>query len=761
MASLEFLRLLSQRTWISLAGATLVGLVLVVGCGTPRQTVTVSERPEATTDTATAMREDTATARVPIPSGYDTVQVGRFDRGKLWPFEHLPVDYFQAEYGVDTSGQWLTKARRAALRFGENCSASFVSHRGLVMTNHHCAREAISRVSTRGEALLENGFYADSLTQERRVPTLYVEELIRIEDVTRRIRSSGEDRDMRGLSRDQRIERIENTMTEKAKKRDEQLRVDIVSLYRGTHYSAYTYRRHDDVRLVMVPELQVGYFGGETDNFTYPRYTFDVAFFRVYTDEDTPLKPEHYFSWDQGGAEVGETVFAVGNPGSTSRLETVSQLKYKRDHKLPNQLEVFRKRRDLLQTYVANHPQDAAQADLRNTLFSLENSIKETEGKLRGLQDPYLLARRAKGLRALQDSMAQIDSLSQYDRVIGEVRRLQQSKRILAEKENAFLTLANTTLGSRVLSRAVHAYYYDFLRKRGASTDRVQSIREDAETMQDWPVELERSFMTAQLQEIRAAYGPNHPTIQRLFRNRTPKELAVHLVEKSALTDSTNFVKLLEEGYLRSKDPSVPVIEALAPLFLNVNRQMQDLRRTEKTLNGRLSRARRAVYGNRVPPDATFTLRISDGTVKGYTEKGSKVPAFTDFTGMYERHRARSGEDWALPERWLAAPDSFDVSTSLNLVTTTDISGGSSGSPLLNRELEIVGLVFDGNTHSLPKEYLYRTRDARAIAVDARGILEVLRDLYGATRLVKEIVVGEHGSKTATKIQVPARSGPR
>ena len=760
MAFLESFRWWSRRTWMSLVGAVVVGVVLVVGCGTPRQTVTVTEHPETTTDTATAMR-DTAATLVPIPAGYDTVQVGRFDHGKLWPFEHLPVDYFQAEYGVDTSGQWLTRARRAALRFGENCSASFVSAEGLVMTNHHCAREAISKVRRRGEDLLENGFYADSVGQERRVPSLYVEELVKVEEVTQRVRKKGDDRDMRGLSRDQRIERIEDAMTETAKKRDKQLRVDIVSLYRGTQYSAYTYRRYEDVRLVMAPELQAGYFGGETDNFTYPRYTFDVAFFRVYADDDTPLRPEYHFSWDEDGAEVGETVFAVGNPGSTSRLETVSQLKYERDHTLPDQLEVFRTRRDLLQAYIANHPQEAKKADLRNTLFTLQNSIKGAEGKLDGLKDPALLARRAKALRALQDSMARIDSLNQYGRVIGEVRRLQQSKRILADKENAFLTMANTTLGPRVLTRAVHAYYYDFLRKRGARADRVQSIREDAETIRVWPADLERSFMAAQLREIRGAYGPNHPTIQRLLRNRTPETLASHLVEESALMDSTKFVKLLDEGYLRSKDPSVPVIEALAPLFLNVNRQMQDLRSTEETLNGRLSRARRALYGNRVPPDATFTLRISDGTVKGYSENGRLVPAVTDFAGMYERHRARSGEDWALPERWVAPPDSFEVSTPLNVVSTTDISGGSSGSPLLNRDLEIVGVVFDGNLQSLPNEYLYRSRAARAISVDARGILEVLRDLYGAMRLVEEMTADNSGSKTARKTEAGSASGPR
>jgi len=731
------------------AAAVLTALLLVAGCGTPRQTVTVAERPAATPDTTPVSTAAPAPV-VPIPSGYDTVQVGRFDRGKLWPLDEVPQAFFQSEYGVEASEAWRTKARRGALRFGDNCSASFVSERGLVMTNHHCAREAITDVRRDGEALLENGFYADSLGQERRVPELHVDELVRTEDVTARIRKGGESRDTRGQTRQQLIERTEEVMTEEAKTKDSQLRVDIVSLYRGAEYAAYTYRRHEDVRLVMAPELQVGYFGGEADNFTYPRFTFDVAFFRVYTDEGTPLRPEHHFSWDLEGAKAGEPVFVVGNPGTTNRLETVSQFEYRRDHQLPAQLEVFRERRDLLQSFMANHPEEAAEANLQTTLFTLGNSIKSVEGKLRGLQDPYLMARRAKALRALQDSMATVDTLRQYERVVGELKRLQQSKRILADKQSAFLTLANVRLGSRILTRAVHAYYYDFLRKRGARPERVQSIRDDAEAIRSWPASLEQSFVVAQLREVRAAYGDNHPTVQRLLRERSPEELASHLVENSALMDSTAFVKLLDDGYLESKDPSVPVIEALAPLFLNVSRQMEDIRSTEETLNGRLSRARRAIYGTQVPPDATFTLRISDGVVKGYEYNGTTAPPFTNFYGMYDRHYSHRADDWALPERWTSPPDSFDRDTPLNLVSTNDISGGNSGSPLLNADLEVVGVVFDSNMEALPNEYLYRDEAARAISVDARGIVEALRDVYGATRLVNEITDRKTASAAST-----------
>jgi hypothetical protein len=725
-------------SWVS--GVVLTGLFLIAGCGTPRQTVTVAERPPATEDTV-SVAVDTLTNAVPLPAGYDTVQVGRFDRGKLWTFEQVPTDYFESAYGVTADSQWLSKAQRAALRFGDGCSASFVSGQGLIMTNHHCAREAIGKVSRADERLLENGFLADSLVQERRVPDLHVDQLVNIDDVTKRIKrgmiASG---DTRGGTEQQRIRALEDIMTEEVKQRDEALRVEVVPLYNGAQYSAYTYRRYDDIRLVMAPELQAGYFGGEADNFTYPRYSFDVTFLRAYTDDGTPLRPEHHFSWDVEGAEVGEPVFVVGNPGSTSRLKMVSQLEYERDYALPDRLDIFKKRRDLLQSYIANNPETAADYELQNTLFSIGNTIKSIEGRLRGLQDPYLFARRGKAIRTLLDSIATIDSLRQYSRVVGEVKRLQQSKRILADKQKAFLTFANIQIGSRILTRAVHGYYYDFLRTRGAQPDRLRDIRSDAERIENWPEGLEKSILVAHINELRSAFGPDHPTIQRLLRNRSPDSLATRLVENSALMDSTSFTKLLDEGYLKSKDPSVPVIEALAPLFLNTNRQMEDIRRTEENMNGRLSTARRVLYGSTVPPDASFTLRISDGVVKGYPYNGSTAPPYTHFYGMYDRYYSHGGDDWSLPERWISPPDTFDLGTPLNIVSTNDISGGNSGSPLLNADLEVVGVIFDSNMEALPNEYLYRTRSARAISVDGRGIVEALRDLYGAERLVDEIL---------------------
>jgi len=737
----------NMRTfWYWGAGLVFAGLVALAGCGTPRQTVTVTERPPAPADTVTSpvdtLSMESASSAIPVPSGYDTVQVGRFDQGKLWPLDQVPTDYFQSAYGVQADSQWLGKAQKAALRFGENCSASFVSAKGLVMTNHHCARNAVTKIQKKGEKLLEQGFYADSLGAERAVPDLHVDQVVNVKDVTARLNR----REGGGMgTRQQQIESLEQAMTQKVKKKDNRLRVEIAERYHGAQYVAYTYRRYEDVRLVMLPELQIGYFGGETDNFTYPRFSLDVAFFRAYAKDGTPLRPNHYFSWDPRGAEPGEPVFVVGNPGSTSRLEMLSQWTYKRDYQLPNRLEVFRHRRNLLRSYIADNPEKAASFNLRNTFFSVGNTIKNIEGKLSGLQDPYLIARRAKALRSLRDTMASVDSLKQNVNVIGQIEQLQQSKRILANKQKAFLTFSNLELGSRILVRAVHGYYYDFLRTRRARPERVQEIRADAEKITNWPAGFEADVLAAQLEEIQRAFGKNHPTLQRLLKNQTPEQLADSLVESSALTDSSKFLSLLDKGYMKSKDPSVSVIEALAPLFLNTTRQMEDIRQTEQEMNRRLSKARRVIYGASIPPEASFTLRLSDGVVKGYPYNGTTAPAYTSFYGLYDRYYSHRRSDWELPDRWVAPPDSFDLETPMNVVSTNDISGGSSGSPLLNKDLEVVGVVFDSNMEALPNEYLYRDREARAISVDVRGILEALDDMYGATRIVRE-VAGENRS---------------
>ena len=730
-----------MRRIFSFPTAILLLALAVAGCGPSKETATVATVTETAPSTETKAPEPEPVTVV--PAGYDTVMAQRFDRGKMWTFENAPLDYFQAEYGFTPDEAWFRKARLGALRI-PNCSASFVSPHGLVMTNHHCARESISKVSKEGESLLDNGFYAESLDEERTVPDFYVEQVIEIEDVTDRVRSRiRKGGDTRGQNRDQAIEQMQEEMTSAAQRRDKDLSVEIAALYSGARYSAYTYRTFSDVRLVMAPELTLGFFGGAPDNFTYPRYTLDVTFFRVYGDDGEPITPAQHFSWNLDGSGTGDAVFVVGNPGSTSRLSTVSQLTFARDHILPGQLDILETRSNILRPYIEQNPEKADEYDLRNTFFSIENSVKNFRGQLRGLRDPYLVARRAKAEQALHDSIMAVDSLrGVYGNVLREIEDLQRSKRTASKKNTAFAAFAAPSLGSRVLTRAVYGYFYDTLKRRGAGSDRLENIREEAMTITDWPAEVEAPFIAARLREIRDAFGANDPTVRSIMSNRTPEEIASSLVETSALMDSTKFAEMFDASFLSSKDPAVPLIQAIAPLFFTTTRQMSDFSSTEETLNGRLARARFAVVGTEIPPDATFTLRIADGRVKEYNYNGTRANAFTNFYGLYDHYYSYGSANWNLPERWVNMPQDLDLDTPLNLVTTNDISGGNSGSPLLNQDLEIVGLVLDSNIEALPNEFLYTTEKARAISVDARGILEAIRDVYEAERMVEELVEG-------------------
>ena len=719
--------------------------LLMAGCTTSSETVTVTQRPEPIPSTEDAAAP-TPEPVVSIPAGYDTVQAQRFDQGKMWTFDNPPQEYLEEEYGVSADSTWFRRARLGALRFGGNCSASFVSPNGLVMTNHHCGRESISKVSRPDENLLDSGFYAQELKRERKVPELYVEQLVEIEDVTQRVQ--GPDNlpvnDMSAQNLQRRVTLLEDQLTSEAEQRDERLRVEIVALYSGSQYSAYTYRRYEDVRLVMAPALRLGFFGGTPDNFTYPRFTLDVSFFRAYDTDGEPLSTPSYFAWNTEGAREGDAVFVVGNPGATNRLSTVSQLEFARTYELPQQLHALRARANLLDSYIAARPDSAQKYELRNLYFSIQNSIKSTRGQVRGLNDPYLIARRAVAEKQLAQVIADTDSLQQkYGSLYARIRQLQQTKRVTARRAEAFTFFTSAQLGSRILTRGVYGYFYDLLRRRGASSARLEEIRKQALAVEDWPPQVEEDFIALRLHTVRDVLGDEDPTVRRIMGSDTPEQIADSLVANSALVDSSRYAAVLESGYLRSGDASVPIVEALAPLFLSLNQQSQDYRSTEDNLNAQLARVRFAAFGARIPPDASFTLRLSDGVVKGYEYNGTEAAAFTNFYGLYDHHYAYQIDPWRLPENWLTPPEEFDLETPLNLVSTNDITGGNSGSPLLNENLQVVGLIFDSNMEALPNEYLYTHQTARAISVDARGILEALDDFYGADRIAMELRTGE------------------
>ena len=726
--------------------------LLLAGCVGSGETAVVTDRPEPVPSTEDTAAPD-ASDREQEATGLDTVTVGRFDQGRMWTFENPPVDYFEEEYDFQPDEEWFRRARLGALRFADYCSASFVSPRGLILTNHHCARESVADVSEEGEDLIQNGFYAEDRAEERKVKDLYVEQVVEVRNVTRDIESlvteAEESNDIEAIAqaRQRQAAQLQERLTRQAKKQDTTLRVRVVSLYEGVRFSAYTLKRYHDVRLVMAPERDLGFYGGTADNFTYPRYALDVAFFRAYTPEGEPLEDNTYFPFSRTGVEEGDPVFVVGNPGTTRRLSTSSQLVYQRDVALPQRLETLQSRVRVLEKYIASHPDQADEYDLQNLLFSLENALKATRGELEGLKDSYLLARRRAAEEALRDSLGTRDSLRErYGGTLSEIERVQAAKRSAARQAGAFNGFLSPRLGSHLLARAFYGYYYDTIRRRqGVPEADLQRIRKQALNIEDWPADLEEQYIAARLRQLRETLGASDPTVRRILGGASPRAVAERLVQESALMDSSRFAQLLKEGYLSSDDPSVEVIRPLGSLFLEVNRQQRNFAFSEQALGARLSRARLAFYDTaRLSPDATFSLRLADGRVKGYEYNGTRAPAYTTFYGLYDHYASylrapEPNEAWNLPERWQTPPDAFDRSTPLNVVSTNDIAGGNSGSPLLNRNLQVVGVAFDSNIEALPNTFLYRSKAARTISVDARGIIEALEDIYDARRLVGEI----------------------
>ena len=715
---------------------------LAAGCASGRETAVVTERAE---EPVRPTEEVVTVPESPQP-GAAAVEVGRFDTGKMWTFDNPPLDYFEETYGFRPDSQWFAHARLGTLRL-PNCTASFVSPSGLILTNHHCARSSITDVEQAGENLLDDGFYAATLTSEREVEDLYAEQLIEIRDITEDVYDipAGADDEDEAETRALRAEQIEERLDREAKDRDSTLTVEVIELYNGGQYSAYTFRRYEDVRLVMAPHLSIGAFGGDPDNFTYPRYSLDFSFLRAYGADGEPLASPDHFEWSTEGADEGDAVFVVGNPGTTSRLNTISQLLFERDYNLPQALDILGTRMDILAEYIEQHPDQVQEYDLRNAHHQISNQVKKNEGELAGLRDPMLIARRQAAENQLQREIAAVDSLQEeYGRVIQAIRVLQGSKEAAAAAGGAFTFFASPTIDSHVLVRSVYGYIISMMMQRGVGQDQVEELRETALDIENWPEELETEMLAARLRELRTYLGNSDPTVNRVLQGRSPHAVAEQIVANTALTDSASYADLLEDGYLSSGDPTVALAQALTPLFFSLQQQVNGLQNREQALNAAFARARFAIHGADIPPDATFSLRIADGVVASYPYNGTTAPPFTTFYGMYGHYYSYNGvsDEWSLPESWLTPPEDFDRSIEVNLVSTNDITGGNSGSPLLNADLEVVGLIFDSNIDALQNTYIYLDERGRAVSVDSRGILEALDDMYSADRLVEELTTG-------------------
>ncbi|HEX9938215.1 MAG TPA: S46 family peptidase [Longimicrobium sp.] len=671
-----------------------------------------------------------AAAQAPLPTAantaqWDTFRARPFDTGRMWTFDVPPLDYLQRTYNFRPTQAWLDNVRSASLRFATWCSASFVSPTGLVLTNHHCAVPTLEGVQRQSEDLLTNGFYAATQAQERRAPGLFVEQLVSIEDVTRQMTAP-----LEGTGTDAERAAAQAAVRRGLEQPDSvrKMRYQVVEFYNGGRYSRYGYRRYDDVRLVFAPEQKIAFFGGDPDNFNYPRYNLDMALYRVYGDNGQPLRPTNYLRWSSAGARENDVVFVVGNPGSTQRQLTNAQLEFLRDVTQNAQLAVNRTRRDAIMALGARN--EARRLALRDELFSIENSIKAVQGRVEGEADPAFFGRKVAWERDFRAAVSRNPQLQQrYGTLWDSIAAIQTVKRQLAPG-----IAWNGYLGSAPLGNAIALVR--------AAEPNGTAFRSAAMTTPDRSA-AEQEVELAALLNLARRQVPDDSLLAMVLAGRTPEVAAREIVGGWTLADTTARRTLLQGGaaaLAASNDPVIALARRVAPVLAARNARWQAQLARENVFRAQLGRAFYEVYGTNVPPDATFTLRLADGVVKGYEASGMMHPWHTTFYGLYNRARGFEEKgDFDLPPRWERPPPALDLSTPFNFVSTNDIIGGNSGSPVLNRNMEVVGLVFDGNLESLPGNFIFDETQNRTVSVHSAGIMAALRHYYNATRIVNEL----------------------
>jgi hypothetical protein len=737
-----------------------VAFLLLSGCATgtggPAQPeAPAAEAPPAAAGDTVLVRTgagETATAREALdPSGpardhSRRAELTGRELGTMWTFENPPTSYWKDRYDFAPSREWLEHVRLSSVRYGQSCSSSFVSPDGLVMTNHHCARSCIEAVSTAETDYLEEGFYAETREDEKVCPGLHLDQLVEIREVTETVKAAAPegagDREI-----DEARQSAQDSIVDACESGSE-LQCQVVSLYHGGQFQLYKYRRYSPVKLVFAPELQAGYYGGDPDNFTYPRYALDVAFVRAYRpDSAEAVQPEHWLEWDPEGAEEGELVFLTGNPGSTSRLATVSQLEYEKEFRHPFLLDFLKEQRDFLQEIAERGPE--AERQVRDRLFGIENSIKAFTGELDGLESPELMGRKIKWENEFQRQVrADAGLADEYGDVWSRLEEIQRKK--LEVRPRLYLNDVGF-IGAPHLATA---------------GDLVTWIRESAKPAGERPEELDLEELGASLRgqkslnpgqsvrilEIRLRLAERWLPEGDPFREdalregESASEAARRLVQETRI-GSQDFRRSLMEGGTAAldtvSDPLVRLAAGMERRHAGLQPRWEELTSSESVQESRLAEALFEVFGTDIPPDATFTLRISDGEVQRYPYNGTMAPAHTTIYGLFARAADFEGEHpWNLPPAFREARGEVGMETPLNFVSTNDITGGNSGSPVVDEDGRVVGVAFDGNIQQLPNEFLFRTEQARTVSVHSAGITEALRSVYDADRLLEELLQG-------------------
>ena len=664
----------------------------------------------------------------------------------MWLFNNPPKKLLRDKYHFAPSDDWYLHLQRASVRFNSGGSGEFVSADGLVMTNHHVGADCLQKLSTKERDLIAQGFYARTLEEEIRCVDLELNVLQSIEDVTERINAAV--KPGMSLAEANQARRAAMNTVEKESLDKTGLRSDVVTLYHGGLYHLYRFKKYTDIRIVFAPEKDIAFFGGDPDNFEYPRYDLDICFLRVYED-GKPAKIEHYLKWSAKGADDGELVFVSGHPGRTDRLDTMAHIEFLRDKTFPNTLRKLFRWEVMLSTYSVESRENARRA--QDDLFGVQNSRKARLGMLAGLQDPAILSRKRADEEKLRQAAKEKASLLKepigdpWSDVAGALKVWDgiYYDWDLLEQRSAFhcqlFGIARTLVRLADESAKPNA---DRLREYRESN--LESLK--FELFSEAPIydDLETALLADSLSMLVETKGMNDPLVAKVLAGASPRERAAQLISGTKLKSVEVRKKLAEAGpeaIRKSDDPMMQLAVLVDPQARGLRKTYED--QVEEPLRqayAKLAAARFAIYGTEVYPDATFTLRLAFGQVKGYTEQGRQVPPWTTFTGLYARAEEQGHQDpFKLPQRWVERKDRLDLATPFNFVSTADIIGGNSGSPVVNRNGELVGIIFDGNIQSLVLDFIYTEQEARAVSVHSAGIMEALRKIYNADRIVKEL----------------------
>lgn len=661
----------------------------------------------------------------------------------MWLFNDPPRKQLKEKYNFDVTDEWLEHVQKSSVRFNSGGSGSFVSEDGLILSNHHVGADTLQKIGTKEKDYLKTGFYAKTLAEEIKAPDLELNVLMSIEDVTARVNGAVK----AGASDEEAFKQRRAIMAEIEKESKDKtgLRSDVVTLYQGGRYHLYRFKRYTDVRLVFAPEQQIAFFGGDPDNFEYPRYDLDVCFFRAYED-GKPAKIQHYLKWSEAGTKEGDLVFVSGHPGRTSRLLAISELEYTRDYRLPKTLARLYRLEVILTAYSARSQENARRA--KDELFGVQNSRKANIGRLAGLLDPGVMAKKVAAEKKLRDSVTSRDDLKE---VAGAWDRIAAAQKIIAENARMYNLLEGGMAFNSELFHIARTLLRAGDERPKPNGERlrefVESGRESLELalFSDKPIydDLEELQLADSLAYFIEELGATNQLVQQVLAGKSPRERASELIQRTKAKDVALRKKLYEGGKAAvsaANDPMIAVAKLVDEQARESRKVIEVQTEVKQQAHAQIAKARFAVEGTSSYPDATFTLRLAYGAVKGYEESGKRIPPHTTFAGLYERAQEQNYRPpFDLPKLWLDRKSKLNSKTEFNFVSTADIIGGNSGSPVVDRKGEFVGIIFDGNIHSLVLDFIFTEEKARAVSVDSRGIIEALRKVYRTDKLVTEL----------------------